>query len=595
MKTPVICAIALLSIHSLAFSQETSQEPSLPLDREITDTAGRKLNGTITAKSETGLKFRRTSDGKEFDIPLDKLSVIDRMFLGIDPPDALDTQRFPFRIHAPLRRHGKPNGGTTTIEPGEPVEMVAQDGKTITILHAGQELEFQIPTGGETTAAPPAKSRWNPVFPNMAPQTFLAAVTNDRDGPDPTIDKTWKQATEPAVEARESAMESWYRPRGILYAKDYSMRGVFMGLTPQTEPGEANTLNKEAQPTRANVFPAQLSEDPVSAVGCLYIDYLLNIKKKSIVPLDTYLKGIEETKAEIGWKTKFPISLPELAKAYIKILPDPGSRFSPASIYGLDSRRLAPILPFTQHNEVVIEQIKSSLRKLGHPLLISTIRWEGKAANGKDFGKTHITLGIGYKSDGTIKGTSLHCLDADGEIRVYPAIDVFAVCRIGITFKEDLISIRNPNSKTVVDPNDHVLSRLGDKRESLQVGITDTVFITTTSGAAAMIQFTKMEAQTRIENTANASASYRWKYRSASGQPVQNGTGELKVSYTISPIPDNPNGVKSTRNPDHNDTVKAGEISLSWSTSSDTQAYLYFYPSRGTAKIVPAEDFDKDF
>ena len=54
--------------------------PAFFQSREITDTNGRKLSGTILEKSETAIKFRK-SDGKEFDIPIKNLSAADQQFI----------------------------------------------------------------------------------------------------------------------------------------------------------------------------------------------------------------------------------------------------------------------------------------------------------------------------------------------------------------------------------------------------------------------------------------------------------------------------------------------------------------------------------
>ena len=54
---------------------------TLPQDRDIIDTNGRKLSGTILSKTETAIKFHRKSDGKEFDIPVTTLSAADQQFV----------------------------------------------------------------------------------------------------------------------------------------------------------------------------------------------------------------------------------------------------------------------------------------------------------------------------------------------------------------------------------------------------------------------------------------------------------------------------------------------------------------------------------
>lgn len=53
-----------------------------PAIREITDSTGRKMQVTILSKTAESVKIRRTSDGKEFDFALDKLSEEDQQFVA---------------------------------------------------------------------------------------------------------------------------------------------------------------------------------------------------------------------------------------------------------------------------------------------------------------------------------------------------------------------------------------------------------------------------------------------------------------------------------------------------------------------------------
>lgn len=55
---------------------------TLPLDHTITDSAGRSMESTIISATETSIKVRRKSDGKEFDIPVARLSADDRKFVS---------------------------------------------------------------------------------------------------------------------------------------------------------------------------------------------------------------------------------------------------------------------------------------------------------------------------------------------------------------------------------------------------------------------------------------------------------------------------------------------------------------------------------
>lgn len=72
---------------TLTFTRE-KQEPlpplpskasvTLPAERALTSADGRQVVGTVLSKSPKGIKFRRDSVSKEFDISLDKLSAVDR-------------------------------------------------------------------------------------------------------------------------------------------------------------------------------------------------------------------------------------------------------------------------------------------------------------------------------------------------------------------------------------------------------------------------------------------------------------------------------------------------------------------------------------
>jgi hypothetical protein len=62
---------------------ETPAVPAvtLPAERTLTSADGRQMAGSVLSKSDSGIKFRRTSDNKEFEIPLDKLSAEDRTWV----------------------------------------------------------------------------------------------------------------------------------------------------------------------------------------------------------------------------------------------------------------------------------------------------------------------------------------------------------------------------------------------------------------------------------------------------------------------------------------------------------------------------------
>ena len=76
----VIGAVILGFPGQLAQAQAPNMEDYLPVEHTMTDTTGRKIAATILSKTDTTLKSRRISDGREFDIPINKLSPADQKF-----------------------------------------------------------------------------------------------------------------------------------------------------------------------------------------------------------------------------------------------------------------------------------------------------------------------------------------------------------------------------------------------------------------------------------------------------------------------------------------------------------------------------------
>ena len=76
----IYASVILSGLGQLAQAQAPDMEDFLPVEHTMTDTTGRKIAATILSKTDTTLKFRRTSDGREFDVPIDKLSPADQKF-----------------------------------------------------------------------------------------------------------------------------------------------------------------------------------------------------------------------------------------------------------------------------------------------------------------------------------------------------------------------------------------------------------------------------------------------------------------------------------------------------------------------------------
>ena len=73
------------------FFKFSKASPTFPVTRILTDTSGRKLDGTILSKKATGIQFRCASDGKKIDILLATLSADDQKFVAeAKQPEPLD-------------------------------------------------------------------------------------------------------------------------------------------------------------------------------------------------------------------------------------------------------------------------------------------------------------------------------------------------------------------------------------------------------------------------------------------------------------------------------------------------------------------------
>jgi len=128
-----------------------------------------------------------------------------------------------------------------------------------------------------------------------------------------------------------------------------------------------------------------------------------------------------------------------------------------------------------------------------------------------------------------------------------------------------------------------------EKSKHLAVATNDVVLIRTLSGAVAIVQFTRFDSFT---NSAPLSATYRWRYRSASSQVVQSGEGRVCESYDRKPNADG-KGFDVTPRSDHDTTVRAGDIWIEWSYNLESSGWLYYYPKRATIQIFGSDAFDR--
>lgn len=70
-------------------------QPIFPAKREITDSTGRKMQVTILSRTADAIRIRRNGDGREFEIPIARLSEDDRKFLdSLGKPGEIVTSKF---------------------------------------------------------------------------------------------------------------------------------------------------------------------------------------------------------------------------------------------------------------------------------------------------------------------------------------------------------------------------------------------------------------------------------------------------------------------------------------------------------------------
>lgn len=81
-------------------------KPTIPVQWTLSDVEGRKLDATIVGKRGTTITLVRTSDGKRFDLPVDRLSDFDKKRVN-DLDDKSAPTKHP--MESPLYRmsHGK--------------------------------------------------------------------------------------------------------------------------------------------------------------------------------------------------------------------------------------------------------------------------------------------------------------------------------------------------------------------------------------------------------------------------------------------------------------------------------------------------------
>jgi membrane-associated protease RseP (regulator of RpoE activity) len=120
------------------------------------------------------------------------------------------------------------------------------------------------------------------------------------------------------------------------------------------------------------------------------------------------------------------------------------------------------------------------------------------------------------------------------------------------------------------------------KRKSLSLTTNQVVRVAGTNGSITVIQFTHF-------GTTNA--NYRWRSRLVPGGTVRSGTGVVFEDYERHI--DAYGVYQLTHRGSRDDLfVKSGSVRLEWSSSSLTNAWLYYYSSLGKVEVLPSAAFD---
>ena len=118
------------------------------------------------------------------------------------------------------------------------------------------------------------------------------------------------------------------------------------------------------------------------------------------------------------------------------------------------------------------------------------------------------------------------------------------------------------------------------KRQAVEFHVMDVLWIDVANGPRAVVQFTELGSR---------HGAYRWRCRRAGSAAVLAGEGVVAEKYEE--IPDGPKKGHMLPLPGHDPIVRADLIRAAWSWADERTAYLYYYPSRATVRILPSISF----
>jgi hypothetical protein len=85
MKRNIIITLCILLVLVLCSYFYYNRERSFPYDTQLTNKEGRKIEVTLTGKSETFVRLKKNGEEKAYDVPLSRLHENEQSFLGLFP------------------------------------------------------------------------------------------------------------------------------------------------------------------------------------------------------------------------------------------------------------------------------------------------------------------------------------------------------------------------------------------------------------------------------------------------------------------------------------------------------------------------------
>jgi hypothetical protein len=558
-KHPIVTSMASLAMVCIAalpiagFSQSQDQPP---VQRVLTDTAGRKIEATILSKTETGVKFTRNRDGKEFELPIRNLSAEDQRFLkglGLGKPIVAN----PIAAKQPSVEYKIPDKEFTAGEEMETSVPVKQ-------------TEFEI-----TLKGTPVK------------------ITQVGNGPVGVIffGHSDSAAMKKYILSDIKAYNSLLQQKTTFFLWEYPTTGPFDEVQAAIKDYQACYPHAMAKPLTGS---AKKTRPDFKGVAT---EVLKNIREKTKLQ-KFLLVGNSLGAGIILWDYKNISADPNVSFLLIS----PTEAFMPPNLPKLERTMLLSATGWK--NKGKQQRMDSYLQ--------GTNAFDWVLANLDTDAANKISVSVWDECDGRLlfkqngsyrsrpaefeRGHHIICEDdiQNGLLRKIIKVKLGLKPNTILAERARPFSAKDPYDLTNYPPRHNDGKRPEDPTkmavEPVPVGV---VLIKIPNGASALVEFKKEK---------DGDETYKWKYRPGPSAPIQTGEGK----HNMTPHQAIPTGVKPPVRPNgavlpvtgdgadwaagYDNYIQAGGIFIKWQGNC-----LQFYRSRGSVTKLQAGDFDKEF